>query len=145
MLSRSGNVIVGYVGWVVKEVEATAEAEWVVIGLVESVALRFGPELVWILRHGRCWRRRCRVGEKGVGFHLTELRRREAGASFGKGEGTMAPFIDGDCYTMQNSSLAVSEFGCGHHVGGQVVKTSCRSGESVRLPIELFRNWADKP
>ena len=40
---------------VIEEVEATAEAEWVVLGLVESLALRLGPELFWIMRHCRSW------------------------------------------------------------------------------------------
>ena len=40
---------------VVEKVEAATEAEWVIIGLVESLALRLGPELFWIMRHCRSW------------------------------------------------------------------------------------------
>ena len=40
---------------VVEKVEAATEAERVILGLVESLALRLGPELLWILRHCRSW------------------------------------------------------------------------------------------
>ena len=40
---------------VVEEIEATAEAKWVVVGLVESVTLRLGPEVFWVLWHCRSW------------------------------------------------------------------------------------------
>ena len=40
---------------VVEKVEAATEAERVILGLVESLALRLGPELFWILRHCRSW------------------------------------------------------------------------------------------
>ena len=40
---------------VVEKIEAATEAEWVILGLVESLALRLGPELFWILRHCRSW------------------------------------------------------------------------------------------
>ena len=38
---------------VVEEIQASAETEWVILGLVDSVALRLGPELFWVLWH--CW------------------------------------------------------------------------------------------
>ena len=42
-------------GLVVEKIEAATKAEWVVLGLVEGLALRLGPEIFWILRHCRSW------------------------------------------------------------------------------------------
>ena len=36
---------------VIEKVEAATEAEWVILGLVESLALRLGPELFRVLWH----------------------------------------------------------------------------------------------
>ena len=40
---------------VVEKIEAATKAEWVILGLVEGLALRLGPEIFWILRHCRSW------------------------------------------------------------------------------------------
>ena len=40
---------------VVEKIEAATKAEWVILGLVESLALRLGPERFWIMRHCRSW------------------------------------------------------------------------------------------
>ena len=42
-------------GFVVEEVEAATKAKRVILGLVEGLALRLGPEIFWILRHCRSW------------------------------------------------------------------------------------------
>ena len=43
----------GVRGLVVEEIQPATETEWVVLGLVHSVALRLGPELFRVLWH--CW------------------------------------------------------------------------------------------
>ena len=58
---------------VVKEVEATTEAKWIVLGLVKGLALGLVPEGLRVLWHIRAWGGRSRVADKRVGFHLAEL------------------------------------------------------------------------
>ena len=60
-------------GLVVQEIQASAETEWVVVGLVDGVALRFRPELFGVQWHCWSWRRRRRFGEEGIRFHFAEL------------------------------------------------------------------------
>ena len=60
-------------GLVVQEVEATTEAKWVVLRLVEGLALGFVPEGLRVLWHVWAWGRRSRFTEKRVGFHFAEL------------------------------------------------------------------------
>ena len=60
-------------GLVVQEVEATTEAKWVVLRLVEGLALGFVPEGLRVLWHVWAWGRRCRVTEKRVRFHFAKL------------------------------------------------------------------------
>ena len=58
---------------VIQEVKAATKPEWVVLGLVEGLALGLVPEGLRVLWHSRAWRGRSRVAEKRVGFHLAEL------------------------------------------------------------------------
>ena len=58
---------------VVQEIEATTEAKWVVLRLVEGLALGFVPEGLRVLWHIRAWGRRSWIAEKRVRFHLAEL------------------------------------------------------------------------
>ena len=60
-------------GLVVQEVEATTEAKWVVLGLVEGLALGFVPEGLRVLWHVRAWGRRSWIAEKRVRFHFAKL------------------------------------------------------------------------
>ena len=60
-------------GLVIQEVEATTEAKWIVLGLVEGLALGFVPEGLRVLWHIRAWGRRSWIAEKRVRFHLAEL------------------------------------------------------------------------
>ena len=132
-------------GFVVEEVEAATKAKRVILGLVEGLALCLSPEILWILRHCRSWCGRRRVGEEGVRFHLAELSRGEPSPSSWKGEGSMAPFVDGYCYAVQDHCLAVPGFRGSHDVSGQVMETGSRRGERVSLAVELFSDWTDKP
>ena len=58
---------------VIKEVEAATEAEWIVLGLLEGLALGLVPEGLRVLWHVRTWGGRSGVADKRVGFHLAEL------------------------------------------------------------------------
>ena len=58
---------------VVKEVEAATEAEWIIFGFLEGLALGLIPEGLRVLWHVRTWGGRSGVAEKRVGFHLAEL------------------------------------------------------------------------
>ena len=55
--ARWGGVgrVVGTRRRIIEEVEASAEAEWVVLGFVKGVPLRLGPEFFWVLWHCRSW------------------------------------------------------------------------------------------
>ena len=57
----------------------------------------------------------------------------------------MTSLVDGDRNTMENHSLAVSGFGGGHYVGGQVVEAGSSRGEGVGLTIEFLGDGADEP
>ena len=57
----------------------------------------------------------------------------------------MAPLVDGDRNSVENRSLAVSSFGGGHHVGGQVVEAGSSRGEGIGLAVEFFGYGADEP
>ena len=132
-------------GLVVEKIEAATKAKRVILGLVEGLALCLSPEILWILRHCRSWCGRRRVEEEGVRFHLAELSRGEPRPSSWKGEGSMAPFVDGYCNAVQDHCLAVPGFRCSHNVSGQVMETGSRRGERVGLAVELFRDGADEP
>ena len=58
---------------VIKEVEAATEAEWIILGLIEGLALGLVPEGLRVLWHIRAWGGRSRVADKRVGFHLAKL------------------------------------------------------------------------
>ena len=58
---------------VIKEVEAATEAEWIILGLLEGLALGLVPEGLRVLWHIRAWGRRSGIAEKRVWFHLVEL------------------------------------------------------------------------
>ena len=57
----------------------------------------------------------------------------------------MTSLVDGDRNAMENRGLAVSGFGGGHHVGGQVVEAGSSRGEGVSLTIEFFGDGTDEP
>ena len=74
VVGRVGRGIGGEaLGLVVQEVEATTEAKWVVLGLVEGVAVGCVPEGLRVQWHIRAWGRRSWIAEKRVRFHLAEL------------------------------------------------------------------------
>ena len=58
---------------VVKEVKASAKAEWVFVRLIKGLALGFFPEGVWIERDIRARSGWGRVAEERVWFHLVKL------------------------------------------------------------------------
>ena len=58
---------------IIKEVEAATEAEWIILGLLEGLALGLVPEGLRVLWHVRTWGGRSGVADKRVGFHLAEL------------------------------------------------------------------------
>ena len=58
---------------IIKEVEAATEAEWIVFGFLEGLALGLIPEGLRVLWHVRTWGGRSGVADKRVGFHLAEL------------------------------------------------------------------------
>ena len=58
---------------IIKEVEAATEAEWIVFGFLEGLALGLIPEGLRVLWHVRTWGGRSGVAEKRVGLHLAEL------------------------------------------------------------------------
>ena len=58
---------------IVKEVEAATEAEWIIFGFLEGLALGLVPEGLRVLWHVRTWGGRSGVADKRVGFHLAEL------------------------------------------------------------------------
>ena len=58
---------------IIKEVEAATEAEWIVFGFLEGLALGLVPEGLRVLWHVRTWGGRSGVADKRVGFHLAEL------------------------------------------------------------------------
>ena len=73
-MSRGGRGVGGgALGLVIKEVEAAAEAEWIILGLLEGLALGLVPEGLRVLWHVRTWGGRSGVADKRVGFHLAEL------------------------------------------------------------------------
>ena len=80
-LRRGAGSGVGGWGLVVEEVKATAKAERVDVLIVVDVALGLRPELVRVLWYVGPSRRRRRLGDEGVGFHLAELRGGEACSS----------------------------------------------------------------
>ena len=135
----------GAPGFVVEEVKATTEAERVVLGFVEGLALCLGPEIFWVLRRCRTWCGWRSVVEERVRFHLAEFGRREPRPSGRKGEGSMTPFVDGYCYAVQDHCLAVPGFRSSHNVSGQVMETGGRRGERVGLAVELFCDGAYEP
>ena len=74
MLSRGEwGVGGGALRLVIKEVEAATEAEWIILGLLEGLALGLVPEGLRVLWHIRTWGGRSWVTDKRVGFHLAEL------------------------------------------------------------------------
>ena len=58
---------------IIKEVEAATEAEWIIFGLLEGLALGLIPEGLRVLWNVRTWGGRSGVADKRVGFHLAEL------------------------------------------------------------------------
>ena len=57
----------------------------------------------------------------------------------------MTPLVDGDRNAVEYRSLAVSGFGGGHHVGGQVMEAGGSRGEGVSLAVKFFGNGTDEP
>ena len=57
----------------------------------------------------------------------------------------MTPFVDGNRDAVEHRSLAVSGFGGGHHVGGEVVEAGGSRGEGVRLAVKFLGNGTDEP
>ena len=57
----------------------------------------------------------------------------------------MTPFVDGNRDAVEHRSLAVSSFGGGDHVGGEVVEAGSSRGEGVRLAVKFLGNGADEP
>ena len=57
----------------------------------------------------------------------------------------MTSLVDGDRNAVEYRSLAVSGFGGGHHVGGEVVEAGGSRGEGVRLAVKFFGNGTDEP
>ena len=146
MVSRGGRGVGGgALGLVVKEVEAATKAEWVLLGLVEGLALGLVPEGLRVLWHSRAWRGRSRVAEKRVGFHLAKLSVGITRSPGWEGEGSMTPLVDGNRNAVEYRSLAVSGFGGGHHVGGQVMEAGGSRGEGVSLAVKFFSNGTDEP
>ena len=58
---------------IIKEVEAATEAERIIFGLLEGLALGLIPEGLRVRWHVRTWGGRSGVADKRVGFHLAEL------------------------------------------------------------------------
>ena len=131
-------------GFVVEEVQATAEAEGVVVWFVEGLALSLCPEVLWVLWNGRSWRGGRRVVEERVWFHLAEFGGSESRSSRGEREGSVAAFVDGYSDAMEHYSLAVPGFSRCHQMLGKVMKAGSGSGKGVGLPIELFGDRADE-
>ena len=146
MVSRGGRGVGGgALGLVIQEVEAATKPEWVVLGLVKGLALGLVPEGLRVLWHSRAWRGRGRVAEKRVGFHLAKLSVGITRSPGWEGEGSMTPLIDGNRNAVEYRSLAVSSFGGGHHVGGQVMEAGGSRGEGVGLAVKFFGNGTDEP
>ena len=145
-MSRGGLGLGGEALWlVIEEVEAATKAKWVLLGLVKGLALRLVPEGFRVLWHSRSWRGRCRVAEKGIGFHLAELSCGVPRPPRWEGQGSMAPLVDGNSYAVEDHCLAVPGFGCSHHVSGQVMEAGSCRGEGVSLAVKLFSDGADEP
>ena len=58
---------------IIKEIEAATEAEWIIFGLLEGLALGLIPEGLRVLWHVRTWGGRSGGADERVGFHLAEL------------------------------------------------------------------------
>ena len=144
LATRGVGVVVGTVGLVVKEVEATAKAKWVVFRFVKSVPLGLVPEGLGVLWHFHVWSRWRWVADEGVGFHFAELRVGKPRSPPRQREGPMPSLVDGNRHTVENHGLSVPGLGGRNHRSGQIVETGGSRGEGVCLAIEFFSDRRDE-